>query len=79
MTRQCGPEQLTPRELEVARLIGRGMTNREIGRALGIAEQTVKNHVSDALDRSGTRSRAALAVHVSRVDMLSSTDFRPAA
>lgn len=46
-----GPFGLTPREMEVLRQLPRGLSNREIGRALGIAEPTVKTHVSSILDK----------------------------
>jgi DNA-binding NarL/FixJ family response regulator len=66
MTHINGPEQLTPREQEIALLIGRGLRNAEIGEALGISEQTVKNHVRHSLGKLAMRTRAALAVHVDR-------------
>jgi DNA-binding NarL/FixJ family response regulator len=53
---------LTPRELEVLRLIGRGASNQEIGDALVIGEATVKTHVSRILDKLGLRDRAAAIV-----------------
>jgi DNA-binding NarL/FixJ family response regulator len=53
---------LTPRELEVLRLIGRGATNDEIGAALVIGEATVKTHVGRIFDKLGLRDRAAAIV-----------------
>ncbi|MGA9858611.1 MAG: helix-turn-helix transcriptional regulator [Solirubrobacteraceae bacterium] len=49
---------LTPRELEVLRLMGRGATNREIATALVIREGTVKYHVKNILRKLGATSRA---------------------
>jgi DNA-binding NarL/FixJ family response regulator len=50
-------EPLTPRETEVMRLVAGGYSNREIGRALGAAEGTVKVHVSSILSKLGVRDR----------------------
>jgi DNA-binding NarL/FixJ family response regulator len=51
------PEDLTPRELEVLRLIAGGFSNREIAHALGTAEGTVKNQASSVLSKLGVRDR----------------------
>jgi DNA-binding NarL/FixJ family response regulator len=51
------PEPLTQREREVLRLFSAGMSNREIGRALGVVEGTVKNHVHNILQKLGVRDR----------------------
>jgi two-component system, NarL family, response regulator LiaR len=56
---------LTSRELEVLALMAQGLNNREIGEKLFISAATVKNHVSNILDKLGTTSRTqavALAV-----------------
>jgi DNA-binding NarL/FixJ family response regulator len=50
-------EKLTDRELEVVRLLAGGYSNREIGSALGVAERTVKNHVSSILAKLWVRDR----------------------
>ncbi len=51
------PEPLTGREREVLRLFSAGMSNREIGEALGVVEGTVKNHVHSILQKLGVRDR----------------------
>jgi DNA-binding NarL/FixJ family response regulator len=50
-------DPLTPRELEILRLIAAGMNNREIADALDVAEGTVKNHTSSILSKLGVRDR----------------------
>jgi DNA-binding NarL/FixJ family response regulator len=53
---------LTGRELEVLRLIGRGLSNEEIADRLVIGEGTVKTHVGRIFDKLGLRDRAAAIV-----------------
>jgi non-specific serine/threonine protein kinase len=56
--------QLTGREREVAVLIARGMSNRQIAETLVIAERTVTNHVEHIFDKLGFRSRAQVATWI---------------
>lgn len=53
---------LTPRELEIARLVCKGMSNVEIGHALGISERTVQNHLRNTFRATGLANRLELAV-----------------
>ena len=53
---------LTPRELEVLKLIATGANNREIARELYISEGTVKNHVTNLLNRLNLRDRTQAAI-----------------
>ncbi|MBV9599495.1 MAG: LuxR family transcriptional regulator [Chloroflexi bacterium] len=57
---------LSRRELEVAGLIARGLSNREIAEALVIAERTTEAHVTHILSKLGLRSRAQIAVWSTR-------------
>ncbi|MBW4498619.1 MAG: response regulator transcription factor [Scytonema hyalinum WJT4-NPBG1] len=54
--------ELTPREKEVLRLIATGASNREIAQQLYISEGTVKNHVTNILDRLDLRDRTQAAI-----------------
>jgi DNA-binding NarL/FixJ family response regulator len=59
--------ELTPREQEVLRLIGRGATNREIAQQLYITEGTVKTHVTSILNRLNLRNRSQIAIYANSV------------
>lgn len=56
-----GTDELTLREREVAVLVARGLTNRQVSTSLGISERTAGNHVAKILSKLGLRSRAQIA------------------
>jgi two-component system response regulator DevR len=58
---------LTDQERRILDLIGEGLTNRQIGERLFLAEKTVKNYVSSLLAKLGMQRRTQAAVMVSRV------------
>ena len=72
-TRNTGPaastlDRLSQRERQVAEAASRGSTNKEIARAMGITERTVKAHLSAAFEKLGVRDRMQLALLVNGVE-----------
>ncbi len=61
--------RLTPREREVLALIGKGLSNREIGEHLIISEKTAKTHVANLLRRVGVKDRVAAAIYAVRAGL----------
>jgi len=61
---------LTKRELEVIRLVARGMSNQEIAEALVLSEHTVHRHVANVLGKLGVSSRSAAVAEAARLDVL---------
>jgi DNA-binding NarL/FixJ family response regulator len=59
-----GPEQLTARERSVLDLLGEGLSNKDIAARLGIAERTVKAHLTSAFRRLGVQRRTQAAMWV---------------
>jgi len=57
----CGPLTLTPRELEIVRLISTGLSNKEIARQLNIGLATAKSHVHNVLGKLNVRRRGQVA------------------
>jgi len=55
-------EQLTPREKDILGLVAEGLTNREIGERLFIAEKTVKHYMTNVLQKLQVRSRVEAAL-----------------
>lgn len=64
------PEALTPRELEILRLVAQGQTNRQISRKLVVSPATVKVHVEHILSKLGASDRTQAAVRASEAGLL---------
>jgi two-component system NarL family response regulator len=62
--------RLTDREVEVLRLVATGMSNREIGARLVIAENTVKNHVRNILEKLHLHTRTEAALYAVRQNII---------
>ena len=60
----AGP--LSPRELEVLRLVADGLRNREIAEHIGVGEQSVKNHVTSILHKLGVPNRTTAVLYAVR-------------
>jgi DNA-binding NarL/FixJ family response regulator len=65
--------RLTDREVEVLRLVAKGMSNKEIATELVIAENTVKNHVRNILEKLQMRSRMEAAMYAVREKLVDAT------
>lgn len=61
---------LNKREFEVVRGIGYGLSNREISRRLGVAENTIKSYVSRIIDKLGARNRVDVALTAYRLGVV---------
>lgn len=59
-------QELTEREQEILRLIGTGLTNREIGERIFLSEKTIKHYVTNILQKLQVRSRVEAALVASR-------------
>jgi pimeloyl-ACP methyl ester carboxylesterase/DNA-binding CsgD family transcriptional regulator len=62
----AGPGELSRRERDVAQLVARGLSNREIAERLYLSERTVDNHVHHILDKLGFDSRVQVATWLAR-------------
>jgi DNA-binding NarL/FixJ family response regulator len=57
---------LTPRELEVIKLIGEGLVNKEIAKRLFVVEKTIRNHLTVIYSKLEVTSRLELAIYAAR-------------
>ena len=62
--KKLSPEGLdiSPRELEILKLVGEGLSNREIAASLNLSEGTTRNYVTGLLEKLGFRDRTQLAI-----------------
>jgi HD-GYP domain-containing protein (c-di-GMP phosphodiesterase class II) len=66
-------ELLSEREREVLSLVARGLSNKEVGRTLGISARTVQAHTIRVYDKLGVRTRAGAALRASELGLLGGT------
>lgn len=64
--------KLTPREFDVLKMVARGLSNREAGEELGIAENTIKVHLAHILDKLHLRNRQQVAALATQAGVQSS-------
>lgn len=69
-TAALAPADLTPREIDILRLVAHGHTNREIATRLFLSEGTVKNHISRILTRLSLRDRTQAALRARDLGLL---------
>jgi DNA-binding NarL/FixJ family response regulator len=79
LSQESGPAaspdtHLTDREVEVLRLVARGLANREIAEVLVISENTVKNHVRNILEKLHLHSRVEAAVYAHRQNLIATDE-----
>jgi DNA-binding NarL/FixJ family response regulator len=67
---QMPPPRLTERELEVLRLVAKGLNNRDIAKNLYISENTVKNHIRNILEKLQLHSRMEAVIYAVREKIL---------
>ncbi len=72
----CGSEDLSSREREVLALIAQGATDKAIGLALGVAVNTVRNHVRSIYRKTGIHKRTEAAVWARQRGMVNHTSER---
>ncbi len=63
---EAPPDDLSPREVEILRLVAQGLSNRDIGRELTISEHTAANHVRSILRKTGCTNRTEAATYAHR-------------
>jgi len=70
----AAPDDLTPRERDVLRQLALGLSNRDIGQALSISEETVKTHVASLLSKLHVENRAQATVQALKRGLVSLDD-----
>lgn len=65
-----GGNELSETETEVVKLVGKGLTNREIAETLICAENTVKVHIRNILEKLNLRNKQQIAVHAVQQDLV---------
>lgn len=68
--RDVPPSRLTPREVEVLRLVARGFSTNDIAAVLGISRITARNHVTKVIEKLSVKNRLQAVVKAARFGML---------
>ncbi len=76
--RREGPAGLTPREVEVLRLLARGLSNKQIATRLVIAPKTVGNHIEHIYAKTGASNRAGAGLFAMQHRLLRDDELLPA-
>ena len=74
----CNKDALTQREKEIAKLVGEGLSNKQIALALGIQSPTVKNHVHSILSKLNMQRRIEIAAQSARARFSAVKNLPPA-
>jgi DNA-binding NarL/FixJ family response regulator len=74
LTERMARSNLTPREHQVLQLVSKGLTNKEIGRAFGISDNTARNHVNSIIEKLEVSDRTEAATIAMRQGLVSLTD-----
>ncbi len=76
VVRREGPSGLTPREVEVLRLLSRGLSNKQVAEQLVISPKTVGNHVEHIYSKIGASSRASASLFAMQHGLLPEEEMR---
>lgn len=74
LTERMARSNLTPREHQVLQLVAKGLTNKEIGRAFGISDNTARNHVNSIIEKLDVSDRTEAATIAIRQGLVSMSD-----
>ena len=74
LTERMARSNLTPREHQVLQLVAKGLTNKEIGRAFGISDNTARNHVNSIIEKLDVSDRTEAATIAIRQGLVSITE-----
>jgi two-component system NarL family response regulator len=69
-TKDTKAEVLTERQLEVLKMIARGMTYKDVGEALGLSERTIKYHMGRIVEMLHLENRAQVIAHAARMGLV---------
>jgi DNA-binding NarL/FixJ family response regulator len=74
LTERMARSNLTPREHQVLQLVAKGLTNKEIGQAFGISDNTARNHVNSIIEKLEVSDRTEAATIAMRQGLVPLTD-----